>query len=64
MHTTEPLVPEPCSFEVEITTEKLKGYKSPSTDQIMAELIQARCYTLHFEIHIFINSIWNEEELL
>jgi hypothetical protein len=34
-----PLVPEPSSFEVEITVERLKRYKSPGTDQIPAELI-------------------------
>jgi hypothetical protein len=32
----EPLVPEPSSFEVEIVIEKLKGYKSPVSDQIVA----------------------------
>jgi hypothetical protein len=41
MHTTEPLVPEPCSTEAEIVTEKLKEYKSTGIDQILAELIQA-----------------------
>jgi hypothetical protein len=39
--TAEPLVPEPSSSEVKIATEKLKRYKSPGTDQIPAELIQA-----------------------
>jgi hypothetical protein len=42
IHTAEPLVPEPNSSEVEIAIEKLKRYKSPGTDQIPAELIQAR----------------------
>jgi hypothetical protein len=40
-HTAEPLVPEPSRFEVEIAIEKRKGYKSPGTDQIPAELMQA-----------------------
>jgi hypothetical protein len=40
-HTAEPLVPVPSSSEVEIAIEKLKMYKSPGTDQIPAELIQA-----------------------
>jgi len=31
-HTAELLVPELSPFEVEITTEKLKRYKSPGTD--------------------------------
>jgi hypothetical protein len=41
IHTAEPLVPDPNPFEVEIPTAKLKGYKSPGSDQILAELIQA-----------------------
>jgi hypothetical protein len=41
MHTAEPLVPKLSPFEVEIGIEKLKRYKSSSTDQILAELIQA-----------------------
>jgi len=40
MHTAEPLVFEPRFFEVEIATEKLKRYKSPGTDQILAKLMQ------------------------
>jgi hypothetical protein len=36
------LVPEPNPFEVEITIANLKRYKSPASDQILAELIQAR----------------------
>jgi hypothetical protein len=34
-------VPEPRAFEVEMTIEKLKRYKSPGIDQIPAELIKA-----------------------
>jgi hypothetical protein len=41
MHTVEPLVPEPSTFEVQIATEKLKRYNRTGTDQIRAELIQA-----------------------
>jgi len=41
IHTAEPLVPEPCAIEFEMDIEKLKGYKSPSIDQIPAELIKA-----------------------
>jgi hypothetical protein len=41
MNTTELLVPESSSVSVEINTEKLKRYKSPDTEQITAELIQA-----------------------
>jgi hypothetical protein len=62
IHTTEPLVPEPSSSEYEIAIEKLKRYKTPGTDQILAELIQAGGNTLRFEIHKLINCIWNKEE--
>ena len=31
-HTTEPLVPEPSAFEVDLAIEKLKSHKSPGTD--------------------------------
>jgi hypothetical protein len=40
MHTAEPLIPKP-TFKVEITIGKLKRYKSPGTDHIPTELIQA-----------------------
>jgi hypothetical protein len=38
---TEPLLPDPSCFEVEIAIAKLKRYKSPGSDQIPAELIHA-----------------------
>jgi hypothetical protein len=41
IHTAEPLVPEPSLVKVEIAIGKLKSYKSPGTDQILAELIKA-----------------------
>jgi hypothetical protein len=41
-HTAEELVPGPSLLEVEIAIAKLKKYKSPGSDQIPAELIQAR----------------------
>jgi len=43
--------------------EKLRRHKSPSIDQIPAELIKAAGRTIHPEIHRLINSIWNNEEL-
>jgi hypothetical protein len=46
IHTAESLVPEPSLFEVQINIQKLKRYKLPGTDQIMAELIQAGSNTL------------------
>jgi hypothetical protein len=41
VHTVGPLVPGPSRLEVEIAIAKLKKYKSPASDQILAELIQA-----------------------
>jgi hypothetical protein len=41
VHTAEPLVSGPIHFEVEIAIARLKKYKSPGSDQIPAELIQA-----------------------
>jgi hypothetical protein len=61
MHTAEPFVPEPSATEVEVAIEKLKRYKSPGVDQILAELIQAGGETLHLEIHKLIKLIWNKE---
>jgi hypothetical protein len=62
-HTAEPLVPGPSRLEVEIAIAKLKKYKSPGSDQIPAELIQAGDKMSLFAIHKLINSIWNKEEL-
>jgi hypothetical protein len=42
---------------------KLKNYKSPGSDQISAELIQAGGKILLFSIQNLINSVWNKEEL-
>jgi hypothetical protein len=41
VHAAEPLEPGPSRLEVETPIAKLKKYKSPSSDQIPAELIQA-----------------------
>jgi hypothetical protein len=41
----------------------LKKYKSPGSDQIPAELIQAGGEILLSEIHKLINSVWNKEIL-
>jgi hypothetical protein len=59
----EPLVPEPSLIKVEIAIGKLKSYKSPGTDQILAELIKAGGETLYSKIHSHICSIWIKEEL-
>jgi hypothetical protein len=41
IHTAEPLVPDPSPFGAAIAILKLKRYKSPSSNQIPAEVIQA-----------------------
>jgi hypothetical protein len=41
MHTAEPLVTEPISFDVEIPIERFKMHKSQGTGHFPAELIQA-----------------------
>jgi hypothetical protein len=63
IHTSEPLVPNSSSFEVEIAIAKLKRYKSPGSDQILTELVQAGGERLQSEIHKLINFIWNKKEL-
>jgi hypothetical protein len=63
IHTAEPLVPDPSPFEVEIAIAKLKRYKSPGSDQILAKLIQTGGEILHSKIHELIISIWNMENL-
>jgi hypothetical protein len=40
----------------------LERYKSPGTDQILVELIQAGGEILRSEIHKLIDSIWDKEE--
>jgi hypothetical protein len=40
IHTAGLLVPEPSASEVELATEKLKRYKSPGSDHILAQLIK------------------------
>jgi hypothetical protein len=63
IHIAEPLVPDPGPFEVEIPIAKLKRYRLPGSDPILAELIQAGGEILRSKIHKLINSVWNKEEL-
>jgi hypothetical protein len=63
VHRAKPLVPGPNRLEVETAIAKLKKYKSPGSDQIPAELIQAGGEMLLSAIHKLINSIWNKEDL-
>jgi hypothetical protein len=57
VHTAEQLVPGPSRLEVEIAIAKLKKYKSPGSNQIPAELIQAGGKILMSVIHKFINCL-------
>jgi hypothetical protein len=50
-------------WHIRLLIEKLKNYKSPSIDQIPAELIRAGGNTLRSEIHKLFNYISNKEEL-
>ena len=43
--------------------EKLKSHESPGIDQIPAELIKEGGRTIRYQIHKFIVSIWNKDEL-
>jgi hypothetical protein len=61
-HTAEPLVPAH-SPEDEIAIAKLKRYKLRGSGQISAQLIHAGGKEFRSDIHKFINSIWNKEEL-
>jgi len=63
IHTAEPLVPEPRAFEIEMAIEELKIYKSPSIEQIPAEILKAGGRTNRSVIHKLVNSVWNKEKL-
>ena len=62
LHTPEPLVPEHSAFEVEMTIENLKRYKS-GIYEIPAELIQSGDRIICTDIGKFINLIWSKEKL-
>jgi hypothetical protein len=62
VYTAQPLIPGPSRLEVEVAIAKLKKYKSPGSDQIPSEPIQAGDEMLLSAIHKLINSIWNKEE--
>jgi hypothetical protein len=42
IHRAEPLVLDPIPFEAEIAIAQLKSYKEPGSNQMQAQLIQAR----------------------
>jgi hypothetical protein len=56
IHSAEPPVPGPSHLEVEISIAKLKKYESLSSDQILAEVIQARGEKFVSKIHELTNS--------
>jgi hypothetical protein len=43
--------------------KKIKRNKLPGFDEIPADLIKAEGRTICYEIHKFINSVWNKEVL-
>jgi hypothetical protein len=59
----EQLVPAPSTFEFEIAIANLERYKSPGSNKIPAEPIQAGGATLEFEIYDTFNFISSKEEL-
>jgi hypothetical protein len=63
IRTGELLVPEPIRLHVTIANVKFKNYKSPGSERIPAELIEARGETLRSEIRKRIKHFWNKEEL-
>jgi hypothetical protein len=63
MRTVGPLALKSRPLDVELATETLQRYKSPSTDQIPAELFQRGGNTLYSEIHRLTKSTWKKEEL-
>jgi hypothetical protein len=58
-----PLVPNPSPSEAEIAIVILERYKSPDIDKILADPIQTGGETSCSQIHKFITSIWDKEEL-
>jgi hypothetical protein len=64
VYRAAPLVPGSSRLEVEIVIAKLKKNKSPGSDQIPAELIQAGGEILLLSvIHKLVNGLWNKKEL-
>jgi hypothetical protein len=57
-------IPGPSRVEVEITVAKFEKYKSPGSDDILANPIQAGVEMLLSAIHNLINSILIKEELM
>jgi hypothetical protein len=60
--TAEPLARHSSPFKIEIAIAKLGKYKSPGSNQILADLIQGESEILRSEIHKFSNTIWDRKE--
>jgi len=45
-----------------MTIEKVKGHKSPGTDQIPANFVKAGGRKIRYEFHKLLISVWNKEE--
>jgi hypothetical protein len=63
VHMAEPLVPGSSRLEVETAIAKLKKYKSPCSDHVPVELIQAGGEMLLSAVLKLINSVFNNVEL-
>jgi hypothetical protein len=63
MHIAEPFVSEPSASEFEVAIGKVKRYKFPGVDEILAEHIHAGEETLSSEIPKLIKLIRNKQEL-
>ena len=63
INTVVPLLIEPSSSEFELAIGKLTTHKSPSIDQIPADLIETGCRKIHLQIHKLIIPIWKKEKL-
>jgi hypothetical protein len=61
MHTADLLIPEPSKFEVESDIAMLRRYKSLSSGQILAKLIETEDEMIWSDILKVINSIWSKE---
>ena len=63
IHRPQQPVPEPCANESEMAIERIKRHTSTGIHQLPTQLIKAGCGAIRSEIHKFITSVWNKEEL-
>jgi hypothetical protein len=62
INTAEPLGTQPSASKAETVIKRLKIYKLPHTDQILAEMIPTRGRAVHSEVHKHTNCTWNKKE--